>query len=216
MLTITEVRPFVVVIMRMISCTWCHKLIDWWNAICPITLWVSVACICVVLCQPTESANRNVMTVHKCNEIFPMMTSLGENIFRVTGPLCGEFTGHRWIPLTKASDAGFWYLFDLRLNKCNEIFPKKTNASLCTTVSMIHRNQGFVILTAWILDELTIIISTFIYNINFLCLDRVRKLNKYENKSCDTLCHWGMVSTVGCKSNLFSLYSMHPVYTSIW
>ena len=23
---------------------------------------------------------------------------------RVTGPLCGEFTGHRWIPLTKASD----------------------------------------------------------------------------------------------------------------
>ena len=22
-----------------------------------------------------------------------------------TGPLCGEFTGHRWIPLTKASDA---------------------------------------------------------------------------------------------------------------
>ena len=26
-------------------------------------------------------------------------------IFRVTGPLCGEFTGHHWIPLTKASDA---------------------------------------------------------------------------------------------------------------
>ena len=25
--------------------------------------------------------------------------------FRVTGPLCGELTGHRWIPLTKASDA---------------------------------------------------------------------------------------------------------------
>ena len=27
------------------------------------------------------------------------------NIFRVTGPLWGEFTGHRWIPHTKASDA---------------------------------------------------------------------------------------------------------------
>ena len=27
------------------------------------------------------------------------------NIFRVIGPLYGEFTGHRWIPLTKASDA---------------------------------------------------------------------------------------------------------------
>ena len=34
-----------------------------------------------------------------------MMTSSNGNIFRVTGPLCGEFTGQRWIPLTKASDA---------------------------------------------------------------------------------------------------------------
>ena len=37
-----------------------------------------------------------------------MMTSSYGNIFRVTGPLCGEFTGHRWIPLTKASDAELW------------------------------------------------------------------------------------------------------------
>ena len=37
-----------------------------------------------------------------------MMTSLNANIFRVTGPLWGEFTGHRWIPLTKASDSDFW------------------------------------------------------------------------------------------------------------
>ena len=28
--------------------------------------------------------------------------------FRVTGPTCGEFTGDRWIPLTKASDAELW------------------------------------------------------------------------------------------------------------
>ena len=27
------------------------------------------------------------------------------SIFRITGPLCREFTGHRWIPLAKASDA---------------------------------------------------------------------------------------------------------------
>ena len=37
-----------------------------------------------------------------------MMTSSNGNIFRVTGPLCGEFTGPRWIPLTKASDAEPW------------------------------------------------------------------------------------------------------------
>ena len=34
-----------------------------------------------------------------------MMTSSNGNIFRVTDPLCGEFTGHRWIPRKKASDA---------------------------------------------------------------------------------------------------------------
>ena len=33
-----------------------------------------------------------------------MMSSSG-NIFRVTGHLCGEFIGLRWIPCTKASDA---------------------------------------------------------------------------------------------------------------
>ena len=27
------------------------------------------------------------------------------------GPLCGEFTRHRWIPLTKTSDAGLWCFF---------------------------------------------------------------------------------------------------------
>ena len=37
-----------------------------------------------------------------------IMTSSNANIFRVTGPLCGEFTGHRWIPHTKASDAELW------------------------------------------------------------------------------------------------------------
>ena len=37
-----------------------------------------------------------------------MMTSSNGNIFRVTGPLCGEFTVNRWIPLTKASVAELW------------------------------------------------------------------------------------------------------------
>ena len=41
-----------------------------------------------------------------------MMTSSNGNCFRVTGHLCGDFPGPRWIPRTKASDAGggccFW------------------------------------------------------------------------------------------------------------
>ena len=35
------------------------------------------------------------------------MTSSNGNIFRVTGHLCGEFTGPRWIPYSKASDGEF-------------------------------------------------------------------------------------------------------------
>ena len=36
--------------------------------------------------------------------LYIMMTSSDGNIFRITGPVCREFTSHRWIHLTKASD----------------------------------------------------------------------------------------------------------------
>ena len=39
------------------------------------------------------------------------------NILRITGHLCAEFTGHRWIPRTTASDAELWGFYDLRLNE---------------------------------------------------------------------------------------------------
>ena len=39
------------------------------------------------------------------------MTSSNRNIFLPTGPLCGESNGHRWIPITKASDAELWCFF---------------------------------------------------------------------------------------------------------
>ena len=37
------------------------------------------------------------------------MTLSNGNIFRITGLLCGEFTGQRWIPRTKANDAELWF-----------------------------------------------------------------------------------------------------------
>ena len=37
-----------------------------------------------------------------------VMTFSNGNTSRVTGPLCGKLTGHRWIPHTKASDAELW------------------------------------------------------------------------------------------------------------
>ena len=44
---------------------------------------------------------------------YHMMTSSNGNIFRVTGLLWGEFTGHRWIPATKVSNAELWCFFNL-------------------------------------------------------------------------------------------------------
>ena len=36
------------------------------------------------------------------------MTSSNGNLFPVTDPLCGEFTGHWCVPFTKASDVELW------------------------------------------------------------------------------------------------------------
>ena len=46
--------------------------------------------------------------VNPSEDFKSMMASSNGNIFRVTGHLCGEITGHRWIPRTKASDAELW------------------------------------------------------------------------------------------------------------
>ena len=51
----------------------------------------------VIITQlPTECVSKYLWVI---------MTSSNGNIFRVIGLLCGEFTGDRWNPLTKASDA---------------------------------------------------------------------------------------------------------------
>ena len=49
--------------------------------------------------------------------IDPMMTSSNGNIFRVTGPLCGEFTGPGEFPAQRPMTRSFDVFFDLRLNK---------------------------------------------------------------------------------------------------
>ena len=46
-----------------------------------------------------------------------MMTSSNGNIFRVTGPLCGEFTGPGEFPTQRTVTRSFDVFFDLRLNK---------------------------------------------------------------------------------------------------
>ena len=48
---------------------------------------------------------------------FVMMTSFNGNIFRVTGPLCGEFTGPGDFPTQRPVTRSFDVFLDLRLNK---------------------------------------------------------------------------------------------------
>ena len=45
------------------------------------------------------------------------MTSSDGNIFRVTGPLGGEITGHRWNPSQRPVTRSFDVFFGLPLNK---------------------------------------------------------------------------------------------------
>ena len=49
------------------------------------------------------------------NGLYFMMTSSNGIIFRVTGPLCGEFTGDRWIPSERPVARSFDVFFDLCL-----------------------------------------------------------------------------------------------------
>ena len=67
---------------------------------------LSLALVCVRHNGGRRKQNENTNTVW-LNQQY-MMTSSNGNIFRVTDPLCGEFTGLRWIPRTKASDAELW------------------------------------------------------------------------------------------------------------
>ena len=49
-------------------------------------------------CYEHGSLSNLIMLHVTCAGLSVMMTSSNGYIFRVTGPLCGEFTGHRWIP----------------------------------------------------------------------------------------------------------------------
>ena len=56
---------------------------------------IMVYCLMTCLPQPHINIVRHHSTTVSSSF---MMTSSNVNIFRVTGPLCGEFTGHLWIP----------------------------------------------------------------------------------------------------------------------
>ena len=68
---------------------------DWWFETPSSPLWRHChAEICIQTWQPLSS--------------LPHVEVIKKKHFRVSGPFCREFTGHRWIFLTKTSDANPW------------------------------------------------------------------------------------------------------------
>ena len=77
----------------------------WWRT-CRVCLWKS----CHYRQQKHVSRWRQRRNARGAASgwVYIHETSWNGNIFRVTGHLCGEFTGPRWISHTKASDVELW------------------------------------------------------------------------------------------------------------
>ena len=71
---------------------------------CETFLWL---CVSKTEAITTRKLSWCLLYLYDCHSA-SMMTSSSGNFFRVTGPLCGDFTGHRWILRTEASDAELW------------------------------------------------------------------------------------------------------------
>ena len=63
---------------------------------------MTATCLQLVTCYDGRGTERGM------GRSINMMTWLNGTIFRVTGLLCGEFTGHRWILRTKTRNAELW------------------------------------------------------------------------------------------------------------
>ena len=93
-----------------------------------------------------------------------IMTSSNGNSFRVIGPMYGEFIGHRWITLTKASDAELccflWSAYENRLSKQSRRRRFETPSHSLDITVMIYLTWCHMTLKAshvtWQLDYFTL------------------------------------------------------------
>ena len=85
--------------------------------ICKSYLKQSATFRCWGMIQNTDINGLSQLTSFQSLLTQHMMTSSNWYFFRVTGHLCGEFTGPRWIPHTRPVTRSFDVFFDLRLNK---------------------------------------------------------------------------------------------------
>ena len=83
----------------------------------PAQFWCQVAVVSKVLPTAWSREFLKPREWYAKRAGYSVMTSSDGNIFRVTGPLCREFTGNRWIPSQWPVTRSFDVFFDLRLNK---------------------------------------------------------------------------------------------------
>ena len=131
-----------------------------------------------------------------------MVTSSNGNIFRVTGHLCGEFTGRRWIPHTKTSDAELWCFFicvwindreadDLRRYRAH--YGVTVMQSYCFHVESFFSCLGKyvkVLYHNWpVLDVLDGSIFVNGESIKFICIPTLRYINLSGDTFVESLKH---------------------------
>ena len=125
-----------------------------------------------------------------------MMASNG-NIFRVTGPLCRELTGHRWIPSqrpeTRSSDVSFHLRLNKRYNKQSwgwwHEMPSRSLWRHCN-VEWKHHYSSLPHSQIWNIFHLWP--QFFTYDHNFFTYDR----NLWRIAFQDTYWHFGTYGTV--------------------
>ena len=72
-----------------------------------------------------------------------------EDFFRLTGPLWGESTGHRWNPITKAVTRSFGIFFDLRQRVEQTIETLVIETPSCSLWRHLVRGYGVSFVGIW-------------------------------------------------------------------
>ena len=106
--------------------------LDWCSWYSGLQLEITIATMKHTMCLNLNNSYA-LLIFRSCHQISTqiiMMTSSNGNIFRVTGLLCGKFTGHRWIPHIKARDAELWCFL---WSAPGRTFGKESNKAVLST-----------------------------------------------------------------------------------
>ena len=172
--------------------------------------WTWLCFVSIILVNPTWSSEsytkwghcRGTSDLASCGVWHPqtMMTSSNGNIFHVNGHLCGEFTGHRLIPLTKASDTELWcFLWYAWIN--GWVNKQSQGWSFETPSCPLLRHCDVAILCFYDLLLQSCDLFTYVASDSEATLEAMGKIDEWKtmksqqntfwvHNSCDVVCSW--------------------------